>query len=558
MKRSRYLDLMQMALAAYSQEHILRYFNDVKTNGLKEHGFPRLTANMGILLAHGRRNDLKELFTEMMDFCCSVIPKTRKAANDFSVKEIICALEEVEKSGLYPPEKLEQWKDDLRHIDPYTCYDVYAKSKEDTVYNWAAFTMLSEFMRQKAGLSGEYGEFIDLQAYSQLRHLDENKMYKDPGCPMVYDLVTRGLFAHLLFEGYEGKYKKDWEEALETSAKPTPYLQSVSGEIPYGGRSNQFLHNEAHYALMSEYYAGVFAKKGDMVTAGMYKARVCRALENIELYLSGTPVYHVKNRFPTATEYGCEDYAYFDKYMITVASFLYVAYRMCNESIEEGSLDDLAGMSYQTSSDFHKVFLRGGGYYAEYDWNADFLYDCSGLGRLHKKGIPSELCLSTPCPEKSHYKVDMEAPALLCIAPGICHDGEWIYAVNKEVEHIVLSHRAWEEKSFLAVKTLFPAGEEVETNFLLSEKGLEITLTGKGPLRCLLPAFHFNGEEYTQIRSSESKLSITYKGACCCYTVENGSIKDLQRPARNRNGHYESFAAEGKEKLIIRITLEKL
>ena len=49
------IDLMEKALSAYTDEHIQRYFNDVKENGLTEHGFPRLTANIGILIAHGRR-----------------------------------------------------------------------------------------------------------------------------------------------------------------------------------------------------------------------------------------------------------------------------------------------------------------------------------------------------------------------------------------------------------------------------------------------------------------------------------------------------------------------
>ena len=83
-----YLELMELSLSAYSKAHILRFFSDVKQKGLTEHGFPRLTANIGILIAHGRRKDLLPIFLEMMDFCCANMP-TVKAANDFTVKEII-------------------------------------------------------------------------------------------------------------------------------------------------------------------------------------------------------------------------------------------------------------------------------------------------------------------------------------------------------------------------------------------------------------------------------------------------------------------------------------
>ena len=86
--KERYISLMAKTLSAYSDEHIHAYFDRVKREGLTEHGFPRLTANLGILITHGVRTDLLPLFVEMMDFCCQTIPRV-KAANDFTVKEII-------------------------------------------------------------------------------------------------------------------------------------------------------------------------------------------------------------------------------------------------------------------------------------------------------------------------------------------------------------------------------------------------------------------------------------------------------------------------------------
>ena len=80
--KEKYIELMEKALSAYSDEHILRYFNDVKEKGLTEHGFPRLTANIGILIAHGRRKDLSPLFVEMMDVCCNMF---LRSTNDLFV-----------------------------------------------------------------------------------------------------------------------------------------------------------------------------------------------------------------------------------------------------------------------------------------------------------------------------------------------------------------------------------------------------------------------------------------------------------------------------------------
>ena len=113
--KERYISLMAKTLTAYSDEHIHEYFDRVKREGLTEHGFPRLTANLGILIAHGRRRDLLPLFLEMMDFCCATIP-TCKAANDFSVREIICCLWEIERNAVVAREITERWRDELAGI----------------------------------------------------------------------------------------------------------------------------------------------------------------------------------------------------------------------------------------------------------------------------------------------------------------------------------------------------------------------------------------------------------------------------------------------------------
>lgn len=86
-------------------------------------------------------------------------------------------------------------------------------------------------------------------------------MYRDPNEPMVYDYVTRLQLAVALYFGYDGESKKALEEELLKSAEITLNMQSVTGEIPFGGRSNQFLHNETAYAALCEYYANVLKNR---------------------------------------------------------------------------------------------------------------------------------------------------------------------------------------------------------------------------------------------------------------------------------------------------------
>lgn len=390
-----YIDLMERTLSAYSPAHILRYFDAVREHGLQEHGFPRLTANIGILISHGRRTDLYDIFIEMMDFCCTNIPQV-KAANDFSVKEIIFCIMELEKNSTVPQKKISAWKSCLQRIEPTKCYDKYALTPEDKVYNWACFTGVSEYMRCYIGIADTY-DFVDTQMASQLQWLDENGMYRDPGNPIVYDLVPRGLFAVLLHFGYNGKYRTALDQCLKKSGILTLKMQSVTGEIPYGGRSNQFPHNEAHMAILMEFEANRYYREGDLVLASAFKRAAKKAIDSITYWLSKTPIRHVKNRYPTETGYGCEKYAYFDKYMITVASFLYVANLICNDEIPVSPADLDTCYTLETSRHFHKLFLRAGDYFAEFDMQADPNYDARGLGRLHRKNAPPVICLSTPC-----------------------------------------------------------------------------------------------------------------------------------------------------------------
>ena len=427
--KEKYIDLMEKTLSAYPDEHILRYFNEVKEAGLSEHGFPRLTSNIGILIAHGRRSDLLPIFLEMMDFCCRTIP-TVKAANDFSVREIICCLVEVEAAGIVGAERIEMWKSNLRAIDPETCYTRLAKTPTDYYRNWVLFTAVSEFFRQDAGLC-DSSELIELQLLQQLQWFDENGMYRDNRKeeeryqPLVYDLVSRGLLSLLLDRGYRGAHYERIDALLKRAGLLSLDMQSPTGELGFGGRSNEFLHNEAWLSLIFEFEAKRYARKGNLALAARFKAASARAIAVTETWLSKKPIRHIKNRYPTETGYGCEGYAYFDKYMITVASFLYAAYMICDDSIPTGEFSDHRSCIVQTSPYFHKLFLKCGGYGAEWDLNADPTYDASGLGRLQREGAPSAICLSCPCPSDPHYTVDIESPFALSLCSAIRREDGW-------------------------------------------------------------------------------------------------------------------------------------
>ncbi len=551
--KEKYILLMERVLSAYSDEHIRRYFLEVQEQGLSEHGFPRLTANIGILIAHGRRKDLLPLFREMMEFCCQSIPKVL-AANDFSVREIVCCLWEVERTQLVSQEELAHWKALLATIEPEKCYDKFAKKPTDPVRNWALFTGVSEFYRQKAGLCHSE-EFIDIQIESQFQWLDENGMYRDNSKsevyqPMVYDLVPRGLFCLLLHGGYRGKHFERIDACLRKAGLLTLKMQSVTGELAFGGRSNQFLHNEAWLSAVFEFEAARYHREGDLALAGKFKAAACRALEPTYRWLEEPTIRHIKNRFPLESKFGCEGYAYFDKYMITAASFLYAAYLFCDDRVPAGAFDN-SPCAWQTSKYFHKIFLRAGNYSLEFDLNGDPHHDACGLGRVHRRGAPSALCLSAPCPPDPKYSVAPEQPAALSLCAGKREKGELRFTAAPGTLYRV-EHLGQDETS--AGGTLLNPEEGLKSVYRVDQSGVSVQLTGEGELAYLLPALLTDGEKQPEIQLSENTLTVNYEGWQCRYTA-NGPIRNAGFKAPNRNGIYQAYYATAEQQLNLKIEL---
>lgn len=554
--KARYIDLMDRVLDSYSEEHILRYLSEVKERGLTEHGFPRLAANIGILISKGKRAALVPIFTEMMEICCSCMPRV-KAANDFSVRELICALRELEGCPLISEEDILRWRGYLSSIVPTDCYTMFAKTPDDTVKNWALFSAVSEFYRHRA-LGSDTLDFVEMNVAQQLRWLDCNGMYMDKENssvrhPMVYDIVPRYLFSLLLDSGYAGEYRGRIDAALKKAALLTLDMLSPVGEIPYGGRSNQFLHNEASLLVICEYEAKRYAKEKNFALAGRFLDARDRALGSLEYWLAQDGVGHVKNRFPIESGYGCEEYAYFDKYMITVASALYAAYSVCDGTIAAHRSVTEDCSATVTSEHFHKLFLRSGEYGLEADTNGDPHYDASGVGRLHRKGAPSAICLSVPCPASPSYRVDVPQPSALTLCVALpCGDG-WLLGADSG-EYRVLSYGTESGIAKAVLVCTFADGRCVTEEYSLDSTGLTLRLSGDGLIGYALPAFDFDGAEHSEICKDGSILTVTYGGWQCRYRASS-DIVDLHRTCANRNGHYRTYLAKGEGELSVRVDI---
>ncbi|MBO5223367.1 MAG: hypothetical protein J6C23_02490 [Clostridia bacterium] len=553
---AQYLSLMEKTLSAYTDEHILQYFNKVKSEGLSEHGFPRLTANIGILISYGRRLDLLPVFVEMMEFCCKSIPN-KKAANDFSVREIVCCIMELEKNNAITSEYIKKWKGYLKTIDPQKTYTVYAKKPTDPVKNWALFSAVSEFFRQKLGLC-DSSQFIDVQIESQLKWLDENGMYMDGEGdihhPIVYDLVARGLFALLLHAGYRGVHYETIDAILKKAGLLSLKMQSVNGELAFGGRSNQCLHNEAWLSAILEYEATRYEREGNYVLAKKFKSRAMLALSTIEFWLNKTPISHIKNRFEKNSFFGCEIYAYFDKYMITASSFLYVASLFCNDNILPEEREEKP-LVWTTTEHFHKTFAKTKEYFLEFDTNADMHYDASGLGRIHKKGAESTICLSVPFPSSQHpnYFIgkDRIQPAF-SICPAIKKPDGWILASDSSVKYGLRMAQTDDNCARVGFDCAFDS-ETVGFDCSVSNDCVILQAKGHGEIGIALPVFDFDGETRTQISAQDNKVYVKYGGWICEY--EANSICSMGTEVANRNGIYKCYMATGNKNVTVKIRI---
>ncbi len=560
MKKQCYIDVLEKIMAAYSDEEIKAYTEEVQKRSIWEHGYPRLTANLGMLIANGKKADYKEEFCKMMDICCEEIPVALgkndiAVGNEFSVKEIVMCILELEKKSLFDKWVTDKWRENLSKINPHETYSVIASKLIEEgkhVNNWAAFGGASEVLRKYAGI-GDESQFIEEQIKSQMVSFDENGMYRDPHEPMVYDFVTRLQLALALHYGYDGECREELEENFLKSAELTLKMQSVTGEIPYGGRSGQFLHNETSYAALCEFYASFFKKRGDIEMAGKFKSAARLAVESVIPWLCEEKISHIKNYYDPHENFGCEAYAYFDKYMITAGSWTYMAYLLADDSIDDVLCPAIAeNFICETSEHFHKMMCKFGDYFVEFDTNADTDYDANGLGRVHKKGAPSAICLSVPFAENPHYKISEKNPSLFSICTGVKN----VYTYSPSAEYNLIEKTVTD--GFVRIKFECKI-EDVTINqtFTVSDDGVEFVAEGDGEVEILFPVFDFDGKIYTEKHISEKEIDIFYKGYKCAY-LSDGIIENKNLKYENRNGCYNAFGVREKNKVSLKIEITEI
>jgi hypothetical protein len=551
--RRRYLDILELAWEAYGLERIAQRLTADGTSRMDLHSYSRVLTVLSCLIHGGRKAELKDLWKNMMLDCCRDLPGDPQA--DFCIKEIMFSQKMMK--GCLPDweESSAAWMSELRKVDPYMHYGSVLREGKDpaTLHNINIYNMAGEFLRETEGLT-DTAAYFAAHWPVQLERFDENGMYRDPGNPILYDLTTRCQIQLLLGFGYSGPYAAALDARLKKGGLATLRLQSVSGELAYGGRSNQFLFNEALIAANGEYEAVRYAGEGNLELAGAFKQSARLAVEAIMPWLQLQPPRHIKNKYPIESWHGTENYGYYDKYMITLGAFLAIGYWFADDSIPEAECPAAAGgYVWNTSPSFHRITAQAGGYSIQVDTAADKHYDATGLGRIHCRGVPTELILSTPLSHGDKYRLSGGLERTdAAIGPG------WRDPQTGEIRYLAqcaslaAELQVLEESAERVSFQIIYRGEELpfgvlKETYQVSAEGvaLEAELGGTGDsgaqteIYFRIPLIASNGQEVSRISSHAAGVQLELNGYS--YKASFGQSVELQRATTrygNRNGEY--------------------
>lgn len=396
--------------------------------------------------------------------------------------------------------------------------------------------------------------------------MDENGMLLNKGNALSVELANRFWISVLLNRGYNGPQKEALENLLEKAALPTLYMQSVTGTAPYGGAFAEYVLNEFYLAGLCEFMAQMAKRRGDVEFAGQLKRAAVIAYENGKAWTMGESARGVKNHYPTDSAFGLERHVTSDAILATIREVEKEMEALTDDSIEPGTCPaEAGGYVWKTSPAFHKIFLNSGEYSAEMDSAADFSYDANGLGRLMKKGAPEALCLAHPFTTAPQYGVNSDNIFAAGICAAIESDEGFVMSAEEGTHFEILSSIANEDGVGIESRIRFRNGALARESLFMTKKECTLKLTReKNALRSddgndiaiMLPAFLFDGKNYSEVALHDRDASVTYAGWKLFYET-NKSLVDTAITLTNRNGHYRMFMAAGAKTVQVKIRMEK-
>lgn len=526
---------------------------DPKKGEVWVHTSPRFAASAAPLIHAGRCLDLLEPCTRNLDTAIRDFAAGRGTAHDFWLRDLALAMGCI--GDRVDPGTLAEWRSLLASYDPYDLYaDVLTKKKPEELFNWNMYAITGEQMRQRLGI-GDSRHFIEEHLDVQQARFTPYGMYRDPNCPITYDLSVRQNLVLLLGHGYIGPNRAFLEEMARRGALTQLLFQSTTGEMPFGGRSNQFHHTEGMFCCVAEFEASRYARAGDALRAGVFKRAAHRAAAAVRRWvIDADPFRHTKNLYPQESLHGCDPYGWISGYALLASNLFALAALLADDTIEERPAPcDTGGYCLPILDDFHRVFASCGPLQVQIDTCGQSGYDATGLGRVHHRDHPSELGLSLGIVPRPHYTVT--EPAFdRAVAIGPCWDnaaGARESLAASQPAHATVRVEK-EVSSLVAFGIEYDIGRPVTERYELRPGSLVITMRVEGSLaRCTVPLLLTNGAQSTSIASEDAAVCVTLGSSrfVAEALVPGTRLSRLNVRAPNRNGVYDIavFECEGPE-----------
>lgn len=555
--RKTYIRLIAKCMSEYNKVNDLRASTPHSVfSGL--HAYSRVVTSMAAILNYGKTEDIsdidpalfgdddgfRELYVSLADRAFSSVEeflaKDKKGRDplNFAIRELALSYEL--SADLVDASSGERWKKVLSAVETNEKY--YTHASRTTNRN--AYIVGGEALLAKRGIA-DPAEFIDASLERQFSHFNRLGMYLDnydktPDMnPVLYDLTTR---VQLQFaSGYGGKYSEELNRFLRLGGFVTLFTQSASGEMAYGGRSNQYIFNESLIAANCEFEARHYKEKGDFFLAGVYRRAAHLAVMTSLRWLKVGK--HIKN-YASDPSVGTEKYGNYDKYMATMSSFLAIAYYFADDSIEEKVCPaEAGGYVFSENENFHITVANACGVSVEIAHHTDPAYDSPGLGRIHFAGSPTGVLLSSPSAPEPNYRLFSSAPKGAGSADVVFEGGSGIFDLH-EPEYAVSVIESTPERVVFSVK--YEADGGITETYTLDKGGLKIcalsdchknigfsfpVLESCGDIKCA-------PKVYTSLDGNNLRI---YSGSFLYKVHSDRRFEKTDRSVSNRNGIYRIF-----------------
>ncbi len=513
----------------------------------------RFTGAIGRLIRAGRLQAHAPACAAAMDVCCAELERgfhrdgTPVRGLEFYAQELVPAYHALQPAVSL--QRLRRWREQLAGFDPW---ERYQSCREMWDHNFPVYAVCGEQLKTEAGIA-DSAAFIDWVLDNQMKLLTPYGMYRDPHDPMTYDLTCRRQFLVMLRHGYRGRHRDALSELTRRGALTQLLYTSVTGQMPYGGRSNQYHIMEGMACVIAELMASRFSAAGLYVYAGAFKrAARLAALGVAPTILGARPPRAGKNRYPPAARHGDEAYSGspYAAYSLLAAGLFAAAYSYADETVPESPCPtDRGGYVVMLWPAFHRLWATCAGYHLQLDARGEASRDATGLGRLHRVGVPPETGLSVPMVRRPALHFSMDASTRdVAIGPTIRWGtkdvpfAEWGDGVL-DVELSVGEETTTRVAFTIRYRGDLPGVEWICGRYELTAGGLVVRWTSdRGVLSGItVPLLCTDGLVESRIFRCSDGFIVAYEGASFVARAEEAADLHLvldREPVPNANGAY--------------------